>query len=98
MGVECLRDCDAACCRATDIIRFDFSADEAQMMRDAGAKMYYLEDGYVIEGGCPFLDGKFCDLHGKPQQPACCRDNVVGGQLCRTIRKLRQRSRYWEVE
>ncbi len=94
-----MQDCNAACCRATDIIRFDFSADEAEMMREAGARLYYLEDGYVMENGCPFLDGNMCELHGTDKQPACCRDNVVGGQLCRTIRKLtQQRNKYWEVE
>jgi hypothetical protein len=87
MGLECLRDCDAACCKAIDTIRFDFSADEAQMMRDAGGELNYLEDGYVMVNICPFLEDRMCELHGDERQPRCCGDNKAGGKLCQAVRE-----------
>jgi hypothetical protein len=87
MGLECLRDCNAACCRAINTIRFDFSADEAQMIRDADGELYYLEDGYVMVKPCPFLQDMMCDLHRDERQPQCCRDNKAGGRLCQAVRE-----------
>lgn len=98
MNVECLRDCNAFCCRAIDTVEFDFSADEAEILKQMGAKMYFLKDGYVMEEVCPALDGKFCDLHGDERQPQCCRDNKVGGKLCQALRAKMQEKRYWEIE
>jgi hypothetical protein len=98
MNVECLRDCNADCCRAIERIIFDFSGDEAEMIRQAGGNLYYMEDGYVMTKVCPFLEGNRCELHGDERQPECCQKNVVGEKLCLALRIARQRFKPWEVE
>lgn len=96
--IECLKDCNAACCRAIAFIGFDFLADEAQMIRDAGGKLHRLKDGYVMEELCPFLSDNNCVLHGDPKQPECCRDNIVGDWFCLHARMMMSVGQNWEVE
>jgi hypothetical protein len=35
-----------------------------------------------LDNPCPFLDKGKCKLHGKIEQPGCCKRNVAGGWFC----------------
>ncbi len=99
--LECLRDCDAACCKMQPNHRviFDFTEDEAAMFREEGATLVEEEGGgYTMNEDCIFLRGKFCALHNKPEQPRCCVVNKAGGDLCLSVRRSVSGKRWNEVE
>ena len=90
MPIECLKDCQALCCRKGPfILTFGFSQDEVKMLETAGAKLRpdLYNTGFIMETDCPFLENNKCRLHNTPQQPQCCSDNHAGGQLCLKIRQ-----------
>lgn len=86
--IDCLRDCNALCCRTVSRTTFDFTWEEAQFLRANGAVMDRVKDGYSMAEVCPFLDGNICSLHGDLKQPQACGDNVVGGKHCLAVRAL----------
>ncbi len=99
--LECLRDCDAACCKMSQNHRviFDFTEREAEMFRKRGAVLVPQEGGgYTMEADCVFLRGKLCVLHGKQSQPKCCVDNKAGESLCLGVRRSVYGRRWSEVE
>ena len=99
--IECLRDCDAACCKAQPTFRlvYDFDRREAQLFQDKGAALIPHEfGGFTMTDDCEFLQGKFCDLHGKPSQPKCCVENIAGGGLCVKVRAAISGKRYGNSE
>lgn len=99
--LDCLRDCNAACCKRRKDRRvvFDFSEEEAQMFESKGVTL--VRDGrggYMMPDDCIFLRGKYCGLHGKPTQPTCCVDNKVGEELCLWARQSLIDRRWNEAE
>jgi len=87
-GIDCLRDCNALCCRKVSRTTFDFTWEEAQFLRANGAVMDMVKDGYAMAEVCPFLDGKSCNLHGDLRQPQTCKDNEAGGKHCLKVRRI----------
>ena len=87
--LDCIKHCAAWCCKPLKDKRviYDFSSEEAQMLVDDGGTVT-LEPGggYTMPKPCVKLRGKFCVLHGKESQPACCGDNKVGEDLCLFVR------------
>lgn len=99
--LECIRDCDAMCCKVQQNHRvvFDLSDQEVEMFRARGAELVAQEEGgYTMTEDCVFLRGKLCVLHGKKSQPRCCADNKVGESLCLSVRESVIGKRWNEVE
>lgn len=99
--LECLTDCNAACCRMSQNHRviFDFTDQEAEMFRKRGATLTPQQGGgYTMEADCVFLRGKLCMLHGKQSQPRCCVENKAGESLCLSVRESTYGKRWNEVE
>lgn len=99
--LDCIRDCRAWCCKPLKDKRviYDFSPEEAQMLVDDGGTVT-LEPGggYTMSKPCVKLRRKFCLLHDTESQPACCRDNKVGKELCLFVRGAVFGKRWSEVE
>lgn len=99
--LDCLRDCDAACCKPQRNHRviFDFGEPEVQMFERKGVKLIPQPGGgYAMPEVCVFLRGKLCVLHRKQTQPQCCVDNKAGEDLCLRVRASIVRKRWSEVE
>lgn len=103
MVLDCLRICQARCCREIEGLRivFDFSRGEAAFLRRDGTILVYTKElggGYLMKKACSGLDGIKCRWHGLPEQPKCCGDNVVGGDVCTRVRNHVRGKRFSEVE
>lgn len=99
--VDCLRDCTALCCRTgkNRTVVYYFSSDEVRRFEARGQKLVSQGGGgYTMEEDCTFLNGNLCSLHGKPEQPICCKENKVGGSLCMRVRRAAVNTRWSEVE
>lgn len=99
--LECLRDCNAACCRVQQNhrVEFDFTESEAEMFRSRGVVLSPQSGGgFTMPADCIFLRGKRCALHKKPSQPRCCADNRAGEDLCLRVRESVSGNRWSEVE
>lgn len=99
--LECLKDCNAACCtmQQNHKVIFDFTEKEALMFQKKGAILISQEGGgYTMTTDCIFLRGKLCFLHNKSTQPKCCVDNIAGEDLCLRVRESVIGKRWSEVE
>jgi hypothetical protein len=99
--INCIRDCDAACCKKREDRRvvFDFSDKEVLMFEQNGVTLIRVTGGgYSMPEECIFLEGIFCTLHGQDEQPACCVDNKAGEDLCLWMRQPSIDRRWNEVE
>ncbi|MFZ2025115.1 MAG: hypothetical protein WAV51_02460 [Microgenomates group bacterium] len=99
-NIECLRDCNAHCCRKhVDLqVIFFLSSSEVAMFQQKGVTLTPKEGGYIMPDDCVFLTGNSCELHETPNQPNCCTVNVAGQGLCTGIRAAINGKRFSEVE
>ncbi|EKD87237.1 MAG: hypothetical protein ACD_36C00179G0002 [uncultured bacterium] len=101
INLECLRDCEAACCKKqhNHRVTFDFNEQEGSMFQQRGVILIPHEGGgFTMQEDCIFLQGKLCTLHGQPTQPKCCVDNKAGEELCLRVRESVAGKRWSEVE
>ncbi|MBP9818035.1 hypothetical protein KBC75_04825 [Candidatus Shapirobacteria bacterium] len=90
---SCVNDCEAHCCpreRGNREVRLvlDLTVNEAKRLATTEKPVVINPSGgYFMPKGCSALDGKFCRLHNTLDQPATCRENLVGGSFCMAVRR-----------
>jgi hypothetical protein len=101
--VDCLKDCDAKCCKTILGLRlvFDLTGEEVTTLRRSGTRLVWTKavgGGYEMKNNCGGLDGNKCRWHATPLQPRCCEQNKAGGEICTRIREHVRGKRFSEVE
>lgn len=81
--LDCLRDCDAACCRGN--IKFHaLLPDQMLAIRQAGGT---IDDSLRMVGPCVFLKEKKCNVYGQDIRPVACDLMEPGDNDCLAHRR-----------
>lgn len=91
--LNCITDCNAACCRGGNLLLTGLTANQALLfLQVPGASVYsgtvegHSVRGIMVPDGC-ILDGNRCPFHDTDSKPKSCVDIKPGSNFCLLARR-----------